>query len=495
MSDTTLKAAPAPVTAVSAAPPATPPAATPGRAKHPVVLVLETVGSLRITVTLFVLSLILVFFGTLAQIDGGIWNVMDKYFRAYFVWIPVQLLVQFGQVFLGVSKDFRVSSWWVIPFPGGFTIGAALLLNLVAAYSLRIPAYFKRWKNYALMGGVCAAICVAGYVAVTNLSQWGFLIALACILAVAVAVLAPFRKMIFFPGNRIGIITLHVGLVVMLVGEFITGYGAIEGNMVIEEGETTNAVLHNRYYELAFVDASDPKEDAVTVIPGRLLKPGKSISDPRVPCVVEVVSWMGNSDLSDVEKDDTRENPSTIGAGLKHLAIEHKEVSGTATKQTVDTPSAYVKLTDKETGKELGVYLLSVLLKDQTLTLGGKEYDVSLRFKHTYKPYSLRLEEFRFDRYEGTDTPKNFSSKVRLHDEQRGDDREVTIRMNEPLRHRGDTFFQADWNKKTEKGTVLQVVRNPAWQLPYWSCAIVTLGMLMHFGLNLVNFLGRRAGE
>ena len=51
--------------------------------------------------------------------------------------------------------------------------------------------------------------------------------------------------------------------------------------------------------------------------------------------------------------------------------------------------------------------------------------------------------------------------------------------MNEPLRHRGDTYFQADWNKKTEKGTVLQVVRNPAWQLPYWSCAIVALGMLM----------------
>jgi hypothetical protein len=465
------------------------------RTKHALVRVLEVLGSLRITLTLFALSLVLVFFGTLAQIDGGIWNVMDKYFRAYFVWIPVQLLVQFAQVFLGVSKDFRVGSWWVIPFPGGFTIGIALMLNLISAYSLRIPSYLKRWKSYALMGGVCAAICIAGYVAVTNLSQWGFLIALGCIVAVAVAVLAPFRKMIFFPGNRIGIITLHVGLVVMLVGEFITAAAAIEGNMVIEEGETTNAVLHNRYYEIAFVDAADPKVDTVTVIPGRLLKPGKSISDPKVPCDVEVVRWMGNSDLSDVEKDETRENPATVGAGLKHLAIEHKEVSGTATKQTVDTPSAYVKLTDKQTGKELGVYLLSVLLKDQTITLGGKEYDVSLRFKHTYKPYSLRLDEFRFDRYEGTETPKNFSSRVRLIDEQRGDDREVTIRMNEPLRHRGDTFFQADWNKKTEKGTVLQVVRNPAWQLPYWSCAIVTLGMLMHFGLNLVNFLGRRAGE
>ncbi len=42
-------------------------------------------------------------------------------------------------------------------------------------------------------------------------------------------------------------------------------------------------------------------------------------------------------------------------------------------------------------------------------------------------------------------------------------------------------------------GTVLQVVRNPGWFMPYVSCILVTIGMLMHFGLSLVNFLNRRA--
>jgi hypothetical protein len=68
----------------------------------------------------------------------------------------------------------------------------------------------------------------------------------------------------------------------------------------------------------------------------------------------------------------------------------------------------------------------------------------------------------------------------------------VLIRMNEPMRHRGETYYQADWNKATERGTVLQVVRNPGWQLPYWSCGIVALGMIIHFGLNLSTFLQRR---
>ena len=39
--------------------------------------------SLKLTVVLLVLSMILVFAGTLAQMDKGIWTVMDQYFRCF----------------------------------------------------------------------------------------------------------------------------------------------------------------------------------------------------------------------------------------------------------------------------------------------------------------------------------------------------------------------------------------------------------------------------
>src|SRR5439155_27160254 len=61
--------------------------------------ILSPVASLRVTVTLFVLSFVLVFAGTLAQIDRGIFTVVNEYFRTALVWIPFQLFVQFGQVF------------------------------------------------------------------------------------------------------------------------------------------------------------------------------------------------------------------------------------------------------------------------------------------------------------------------------------------------------------------------------------------------------------
>jgi hypothetical protein len=464
--------------------------------KHPVVRALEAAGSLRVTVTLFALSLILVFFGTLAQIDAGLWTVVSGYFRSFVVLVPLQLLVKFWRVFFNwlvpLGQDFYLPG--AVPFPGGWSIGAALMVNLLAAYGLRVSGYLRRWKSYALMFAVIALDCTAGYLAVTSLDPWWFLAACGAILAANAAALLPYRQAIFFPGNRIGIFTLHIGIVLMLVGELITGLFAVEGHMRIEEGETTSVVVHNRTTELAFVDHSAAESEAVTVIPGRLLTRPGVISHEELPVDVEVVQYMPNSLLTRSEKGDAA-NPATRGRGLVAKAVEAGEVPGVDTKQTAEVPSVYAKLKDKTTGADLGTCLFSLWLDEQEVTVGGKAYGVSLRFKQTRKPYSLELVEFRFDRYPGTSTAKNFSSKVVLRDPGRGDRREVLIKMNRPLRHRGDTFFQADWNRETEKGTVLSVVRNPAWQLPYWSCAVVALGMLIHFGLSLANFLERRAGE
>ena len=130
----------------------------------------------------------------------------------------------------------------------------------------------------------------------------------------------------------------------------------------------------------------------------------------------------------------------------------------------------------------------------QQVTADGKNYAVELRYRRAYKPYTIQLLEFRHDLYVGTDTPKNYSSRVRLIDPSRGEDREVLIRMNEPLRYQGETFYQSAF-LPGDTGTVLQVVRNPGVWMPYVSCLLVSLGMLVHFGLNLLTFLEKRAAS
>jgi hypothetical protein len=440
MSDTSIQAALTPAVAPGSG--VTLPAGAPSGTARPrprnwFLQTLKALASLRLTVVLFVLSLVLVFFGTLAQIDKGIWTVVGDYFRSFVVWIPFKLLVQFGQVFFKPVVPANLNVPGSFPFPGGYVLGGALLVNLLAAHAVRFKI---SWK-------------------------------------------------------RSGILLIHAGLIILLVGELITGLFAVEGTMSIPEGGSADYVEHTRYAELAVMtpSATDPTKDDVVVVPASMLnKEGKRVSNPSLPFDIEVVRYMVNSAVKYASKK-TPAAPATRGVGLRQVAVALPEVSGTDAEQRVDTPSAYLKLTDKESGADLGTYLFSLHVPGpQPLEVGGKTYNVALRFKRTYKPYSIYLIKFRFDRYTGTNTAKNFSSQVRLVDPEWGEDREVLIRMNEPLRHRGEAFYQHSFDAETEQATVLQVVRNPGWLLPYISCVVVALGMLVHFGLHLVGFLRRR---
>ena len=72
-----------------------------------------------------------------------------------------------------------------------------------------------------------------------------------------------------------------------------------------------------------------------------------------------------------------------------------------------------------------------------------------------------------------------------------GASREVLIYMNNPLRYGGLTFYQAGF-ENNDQTTVLQVVRNPSWRIPYLSCALIVLGLLVQFGIHLFGFILRR---
>src|SRR5262245_57967222 len=108
-------------TAITATPPAAAapaeerPLASVRKQPHPLWRALEIAASLRITVVLFILSLILVFYGTWAQVDQGIWTVVANYFRSFGpVWIPLHV------VLLRTIDPVNIS----IPFPGGYLLGS-----------------------------------------------------------------------------------------------------------------------------------------------------------------------------------------------------------------------------------------------------------------------------------------------------------------------------------------------------------------------------------
>jgi hypothetical protein len=394
---------------------------------------LKALASLRLTVFLFVLSMFLVFCGTLAMMDNGLFATMTQYFRSFVAWIPFQVFIRLGQVFFGFPPNWNVAGSF--PFPGGWTIGAVLLFNLLAAHAIR------------------------------------------------------FR----FTWKRSGILILHAGIILLMLGELTTGLFSVEGNMTIAVNGSSNYVENFERLELAFVWPADAKNDNVAVVPDSFLKKGGTIANEALPIDIEVVRYMDNSTLSN-DVPSVGQNRATHGIGLRAEAVPQPPGRGVDADQKRDIPAAYVALKDKKSGRDLGTYLVSPWLSvPQEVKVDGTVYQIALRFCRDYRPYTFHLKQMTYDYYHGTRLAKEFSSLVQVIDPSHDEDREVLIRMNHPLYYQGETFYQAKVSvlQTGEEYTVLQAVKNPAWPLPYIACSLVSGGMIVHFLILLIGFFRR----
>lgn len=460
--------------------------------KHPLRIVLDVLGSLKLTVALLGLSIILIYWGTWAQVDKGIWTVMDQYFRCWVAWIDLKVLFM---------RAFDVSGGF--PFPGGRLLGAVLLVNLLVSHASRIQ--LKARGPRLLLGlatlvvGLASTWVVIAHVfdldSTQKVSDPSLRVTYQLIYGGGAGAILFVACWLLFQ-RKAGIVLLHTGVVILMLSELVTSMLAKEAQMSIFEGQRVNYVEDTRSVELAIIDGSDPTADDVFAIPESRLKRSGTIRAEGLPFVVETdgSKFMKNATLAALRTGDP--NPATQGAGLRWLAENRPQASGVDTSGRVDLPAAYVKLSGTD-GSNLGTWLVGILLTmekgSQVVRVGGKEYRLLMRFARTYKPYSLYLYNFRFDRYAGTDTPKDYSSFVKLEDRERGVARDVRIWMNNPLRYRGDTLYQSSFDAETEKGTVLQVVENRGWMAPYVGCMIVAIGLLGQFQLHLMEFLRKRS--
>ncbi len=369
--------------------------------------------SLRLTVVLLALSLVLIFAATLDQVNLGVWAVQEKYFRTFVV--------------LWNVKGFPVPV-----FPGGYSIGGLLLINLITSHVYR----FK------------------------------------------------------FSWKKSGILLTHAGLIVLLVGELLTGLWQEEYQLRLDRGQTRNYSESARFNELAVIDATDPNWDQVVAIPEERLRDGEAIQHERLPFRIVTRAYYPNAamQMRDQLGNTSAPPPATrdIGARLAIIPIPI-----TYKQNERNLPAAVVELLGPS-NVSLGTWVVStMLMQPQTFDYAGRTWRLALRFERAYKPYSLTLLKFSHDRYLGTDIPKNFASKIRLHSADGTTDREVLIYMNNPLRYEGMTFYQAGFDNN-DTTTVLQVVHNPSWILPYVACAMMGLGLLVQFGIHLFAFVTKR---
>lgn len=374
---------------------------------------IEFFVSLKLTVVLLGLSALLVFFATLDQTNLGIWGIQHKWFRAFIVLHDV--------------KGYPVPI-----FPGGYSIGGMLFLNLIAAH-------IQRFK---------------------------------------------------FTLKRIGLLLTHLGLLVLLVGELLTGLTQKEYQLRLDQDETKSYSESPMYSELAVINATDPVYDDVVAMPEKLLRNGATLQPKELPFKVVIKDYYPNASLQMRNKvQNAPPSVATKGLGLQVVATP---LPITYRQDERNLPSAFIELVGPQ--GSLGTWLVSTqFIEPQNIDFEGKTWRIVFRPERIYTPYSISLIKFSHDKYAGTEIPKNFSSQVRLTSADGRTDREVLIYMNNPLRFEGLTYYQAGFEPNSERTTILQVVKNPSWLLPYVACALLFVGLIVHFGISLINFASKRS--
>jgi hypothetical protein len=374
---------------------------------------LNLLSSLRLTVVLLALSMMLVFMATMAQTRIGIWEVMSIYIRTFWVWIPTPW----------IERPLPV-------FPGGWLLGTLLLLNLIAAHAVRFRLSSK----------------------------------------------------------KLPMLLIHTGIALLLISELITGLFARESEMVLDEGASRTFTQAPRTTEMVIVDATDPEQDRVWSIPeSRLAMEGK-IVHATLPLEIKVHSFFPNSRIF-ARGPMTPPGAANVthGIGTRLTVIPEPRIVTTDGRNSV---TASVEVGAE--GRSLGHWLVSTVIDEpQYFEYDGRSYWMAIRPQRYYKPYRIHLKQFTHDRYPGTEIPRAFSSLVRLTDPERQEDRDILISMNQPLRYRGETFYQASY-ANNDTTSILQVVRNPGWLLPYLGCTVVSLGLLWQFVLGLTRSQKRK---
>lgn len=335
--------------------------------------------------------------------------------------------------------------WLEVPFPGGYFIGPLLVLNL----------FFAHFRYYR-----------AGY-------------------------------------KKIGIVFIHAGLVLLLLGQLWTQISQREYFLWLGEGERKGYVESFHHDELVVVDRTDPDHFRVYSWPVSAFSRREAVlSHDSLPFRLRVVGFAKNAAIFPMAEGPpgTPDLRITEGVGAER-ELTFIQIAPTFREGERNITTALVDVVTPRGPR--GRFLLSNVFRQgepmreyfppQMFEYEGRTFELALRFSRRYLDADIELVEFRHDRYPGTNIPFNFSSDVRIIESPDMPPRHALIFMNNPLRYSGLTFYQASFADNDTK-SMFQVVSNPARWIPYVASGVISGGLLLQFVISFFE-AGRKRRE
>lgn len=509
-------------------------------------------SSLRLTVTLLCFALILVFVGTLAQVHEGLFQAQTRYFKSWFIWQPtigdhswpialpggylIGTLLLINLFAAHIKRfQFTTKKLGIQLIHGGLILlllGQLLTDMLSRESSMRlfegsssnysedfrknelvmtdtsdpksdlvvsIPEYYLTTKDEIRDGALPVTLKVRDYWPNCDIE------AIPPTNAVAVnADHGTYKNVSVLPLPNVASESdaNHPATFVEIVsGNKVLGSLLVPTPAGQEDADQTFTLAGKDWTMrmmfapflggnvLAISRAGDVGGASMATFPESELNAKGELHNDALPFTLRVKGYWPNCRLY------RRPNPNSIMPQVNRGALAGCFVTPqpqVTDQENRNLPGAVVELSNAK--GSLGTWLLWTAPGSaaDTVNIGAKTYQLAFQFKRYYTPYSIGLIKFSHDKYNGTDIPKNFSSRIRLVNPRSNEDREVLIKMNNPLRYSGTTYYQASFDKFRPDVTILEVVTNPSWLTPYLACALVALGMIIQFGSHLLNFARKK---
>ncbi|MBY0406790.1 MAG: cytochrome c biogenesis protein ResB [Rickettsiales bacterium] len=277
--------------------------------------------------------------------------------------------------------------------------------------------------------------------------------------------------------QKIGTLIVHCGALLLLVGGFLTAALSSEGNMVIEEGGASNYVSDYHQYELTITDDAQDNRQEVT-FPQEFFKPEHNLTSDSLPFKIKIDEFYENCTII--------RRPELLTDGTVHGMLVANEMKPAHTVlEDEKNRSGIIFSVVSENPDINGRYaIFEDMPIEQHLDISGKKYLVTLRHKRTILPFEVGLIKFEKQIYPGTDKPRSFQSEVVIKDD--NIQWHSLVSMNNPLRYKGYTFYQASFIEgESKQTTVLAVVKNVGAIFPYISSITICIGLLIHLFIRI----------
>jgi hypothetical protein len=300
--------------------------------------------------------------------------------------------------------------------------------------------------------------------------------------------------------KAVGLYISHIGILILIFSSFVTRHFAWEGNMALKPGMQSGEALHYRNWQLEILPVDDKSEATkALVIPHEQLESigwngVRTFTSPELPFDVRISHAARNATPIPVSAPMAAQSDAPEVEGFKLLQLPKD------TEAERNAAGFYADFVPKDGGKPVPAILWAHIggnfatVKPFTLDLGGKKWAAQVVRERMQIPFTIKLDEFLFEKYAGVMTAKNYQSNITKFED--GTEEKIKVKMNEPFRHRGYTFFQASFGPPNagpndQLYTVFTVWKNPSDHWPLFSLIVTFVGLLAHMGLKLSDHLRR----